>query len=126
MEKIKELFVVLEDRPKALGEMLSVLAKEDIKIETLAAFVDSAKLIVKNPEKALQVLRQHNYVTEIRDVIQTKVENKTKELAYITERIGHVGINISYIYGMTCAGGKQFSMVMDVSDVDTALSLFKS
>ncbi len=126
MEKIKELFVILEDRPKALGEMLSVLAKENIKIDTLAAFVDSAKLILKNPEKAQQVLKQHNYVTEIRNVIRTKVENKTKELAYITERIGHVGINISYIYGMTCSGGKEISLIMDVSDVDTALSLFKS
>lgn len=125
MEKIKELFVVLEDRPKALGEMLSILAKEKIKIETMAVFVDSAKLIVKNIVKAQKILKQYNYATEIRDVIRTKVENKTKELAYITERIGHVGINISYVYGTTNPGEKHITLIMDVSDVDTALSLFK-
>ena len=125
MEKIKELFVVLEDRPKAFGEMLSVLAKEKIYIETLAAFVDSAKLIVKDVEKAQKVLQKHNYATEVRDVIQTKIINETKELAYITERIGHVGINITYIYGMATPGEKEITLVMDVSDVDTALSLFK-
>lgn len=124
MEKIKELFVVIEDRPKALGEMLSVLAKEKIVIEKMAAFVDSAKLIVKNIEKAQKVLKQHNYAAEVRDVILTKVENKTKELAYITERIGHVGINISYIYCMTNPGEKDITLIMDVADVDTALSLF--
>jgi len=125
MEKIKELFVILENRPKALGEMLNVLAKEKIVIETMAAFVDSAKLIVKNIEKAQRVLKQHNYAAEVRDVIRTKVENKTKELAYITERIGHVGINISYIYGTTNPGEKDITLIMDVADVETALSLFK-
>ncbi len=125
MEKIKELFVILEDRPKALGEMLSVLAKEKIVIETMAAFVDSAKLIVKNIEKAQKALKAHNYAAEVRDVIRTRVDNKTKELAYITERIGHIGINISYIYGMTNPGEKDITLIMDVSDVETALSLFK-
>ena len=118
MEKIKELFVIIEDRPKALGEMLKILANEKIIIETMTAFVDSAKLIVKNIEKAQKVLKQHNYVTEIREVIRTKVENKTK-------RIGHVGINISYIYGMKNPGEKDITIIMDVSDVETALSLFK-
>lgn len=125
MEKIKELFVILEDRPKALGEMLSILAKENIKLETMAVFVDSAKLIVKNIEKAQQILKQHNYATEVRDVIRTRVENKVSEIAYIMERIGHVGINISYAYGASHAAGKAITLIMDVSDVDTALSLFK-
>jgi len=125
MEKIKELFVVLEDRPKALGEMLNILAKGKIYIETMAAFVDSAKLIVSNIDKAQKLLKEHNYAAEVRDVIKTKLVNKTKELAYITERIGHVGINISYIYGMTKPGEQEITLIMDVADVDTALSLFK-
>ena len=125
MEKIKEIFIVLENRPKALGEMMNILAKENIKIETMAVFLDSAKLIVKNFEKAQKVLKQHNYATEIREVIRTKVENKTKELAYITERIGHLGINITYVYGTTNPGEKDITLIMDVSDVETALSLFQ-
>lgn len=125
MEKIKELFVVIEDRPKAFGEMLSVLAKGNIYIDTFVAFIDSAKLIVRELDKAQKLLKEHNYATEVRDVIQTKVVNKTKELAYITERIGHVGINITYIYGMIKPGEKKITLIMDVSDVDTALSLFK-
>lgn len=125
MEKIKELFVVLEDRPKALGEMLTILAQENIKIETMAVFVDSAKLVVKNIEKAQRVLKHHNYATEIRDVIRTQIQNKVSEIAYIMERIGHVGINITYAYGASLAAGKEIMLIMDVSDVDTALSLFK-
>lgn len=125
MEKIKELFVILEDRPKALGEMLTILAKENIQIETMAVFVDSAKLIVNNIEKAQKKLRSLNYAIETRDVIRTKVENKTKELAYITERIGHVGININFVYATAEPGAKDITLIMDVSDVDTALSLFK-
>jgi hypothetical protein len=125
MEKIKELFVILDNRPKALGEMLNILAKENIQIETMAVFVDSAKLIVKNIEKTQKILKSLNYAIETRDVIRTKVENKTKELAYFTERIGHVGININFVYAAANPGAKDVTLIMDVSDVDTALSLFK-
>lgn len=125
MTKIEELFVVLEDRPKALGELLHLFAREKIEIETIGVFADSAKLIVPKIEKAQSVLEKHNYSFETREILRTTVQNKSKELEYIMERIGQVGINIYHVYGTTKPGGKQITLLLDVSDVDTALSLFK-
>lgn len=125
MEKAQELFVVLDNRPKALGDLLSLLAENKVKIETLGVFIDSAKFIVQNTEKVQKLLVANNYIVELRDVIRTKVRTKANELAYIMERLGHVGINISYAYGTTYPGQKDITLILDVSDVDTALSLFK-
>jgi len=125
MNKIEELFVILENRPKALGELLHLFAKEKIEIETIGVFTDSAKLIVAEMDKAQKVLQQNNYSFETRGILRTTIKNKTKELANIMERIGHVGINIYHVYGTTKPGEKQITLLLDVSDVDTVLSLFQ-
>lgn len=125
MERMKELYVILEDRPGALGELCEVLAKNKINIETIAVFGDSAKLLAKNIQKTKKVLEKNNYTVEIRDVIRVDLENKPGELAYITSRIGHVGINIDYLYSTTEPGAKTIPVILDVSDIDTAMSLLK-
>ena len=124
MEKVKELFIILEDRPNALGELLNILNKAKIQVDSLGVFIDSAKLLVKNADKTQKLLQKNNYAVEVREVLKVTVKNSTKEIAYITERIGHVGINISHAYGTTAANGKELVLIIDVSDVDTALSLF--
>ena len=125
MEKVKELFVILEDRPKALGELLKVLSKNNIKIDCIGVFVDSAKLLVNDAEKTKKILQDNNYAVEIREVIKARIENTPKELAYITERIGHLGINISHAYGTTDKKNNMMTLILDVADIETSLSLFK-
>ncbi len=124
MEKVKELFVILEDRPNALGELFNILNKHNIKIYSVGVFVDSAKLIVNQVEKTKQLLSDNRYAVEIREVLKVQVENTPKELAYITERIGHVGINISHAYGTTDANDNRMTLILDVADINMALSLF--
>jgi len=124
MEKVKELFVILEDRPNALGAMFNILSKNRINVESIGVFVDSAKLLVDNVDKTQKVLQEKNYAVEVREVLKVRVKNSSKELAYITERIGHVGINISHAYGTSNKQDKKITLILDVSDVDTALTLF--
>ena len=125
MEKVSELFIILEDKPNALGALLNILSKNKIKVESVAVFVDSAKLLVNEVEKAKLLLQKNNYAVETREVLKARVENSTTELAYITERIGHVGINISHAYGTSDPKNRDIVFILDVSDVDTALSLFE-
>ena len=125
MEKVNELFIILEDKPNALGALLGVLSKNKIRVESVAVFVDSAKLLVDNVEKAKKLLHEKDYAVELREVLKIKIKNSSRELAYITERIGHVGINISHAYGTSNPKDDKITLILDVSDVDTALSLFK-
>ena len=125
MEKVKELFVILEDRPNALGELFTILSKNNIKINSIGVFVDSAKLIVSQVEKTKQILLDNHYAAEIREVLKVRVDNTPKELAYVTERIGHVGINISHAYGTAESRDNKMTLILDVADIDMALSLFK-
>lgn len=125
MERITEIFIVLENRPSTLGELCSYLAENKINIEAIGVFQDTAKLYMKNVNKAMKILSNSNYVTELREVLRVDLENRPGALAEVTSKLGNKGINIEYCYGTLSKKGNMASVILDVSDIDKALELFK-
>ncbi len=125
MERITEIFVVLENRPSTLGELCSHLAENNINIEAIGVFQDTAKLYVKNISKAMKILDKLNYATELREVLKVDLENRPGALGDLATKLGNKGINIEYCYGTLSRKGKAASVILDVSDIDRALKLFK-
>lgn len=123
MERITEIFVVLENRPSTLGKLCSHLAENDINIEAIGVFQDTAKLIVKNVSKAMKVLNRLTYATELRDVLKVDLENRPGALAEVTTKLGNKGVNIEYCYGTLSRKGDTTSIILDVSDIDKALAI---
>jgi hypothetical protein len=122
MERITEIFVVLENRPSTLGELCSYLAEHKLNIEAIGVFQDTAKLYVKNVMKLLDKLE---YTTEMRDVLKVDIENRPGALAEIATKLGDKGVNIEYCYGTLSKKGDVTSVVMDVSDIDKAIKILK-
>jgi len=123
MERITEIFVILENRPSTLGELCSHLAENEINIEAIGVFHDTAKLQVKNVSKAVKLLNKLNYTTELRDVLRVDLENRPGALAELTTRLGNRGINIEYCYGTLSRKGNISSVILDVSDIEKAVSI---
>ncbi len=125
MERITEIFVILENKPSTLGDMCSHLAENGINIEAIGVFQDTAKLYVKNINKAQKILSKLNYVTELRDVLRVDLENRPGALAELTTKLGNKGINIEYCYGALSKRGDTVSVILDVSDIDKAIEVLK-
>jgi hypothetical protein len=125
MEKITELFVVVENRPGALGELLGCLGREKINIEAIGLFQDVAKLSVSDVDQAVKVLRQHNYQVEQREVLRLHLDNKPGSFAMVVSRIGAAGINIDYCYSTVATGQRNAAVIIDVEDLDRAMSVLK-
>ena len=125
MEKITELFVVVENKPGALGELLGCLGREKINIEAIGLFQDVAKLSVSDVDRAVKVLRQHNYQVELREVLRLHLDNKPGSFALVVSRIGAAGINIDYCYSTVATGQKNAAVIIDVEDLDRAMSVLK-
>jgi len=123
MERVTEIYVILENKPSMLGELCSSLAENGINIESIGVFHDTAKLIVSNLNKALKILSRMNYITEQRDVLKIELENKPGALAELTSKLGDEGINIEYCYGTLSRKGTEATVVMDVSNIDAAIAL---
>ena len=94
LQAATELYVVLDDHVGAIGEMSRILKKKNIAIQSVAVFVDSARLVVSDPEAALRKLQEHGYSAELRAVLQANVPNKRGILADMTQKLGNAGVNI--------------------------------
>jgi hypothetical protein len=123
MERITEIFVILENRPSVLGELCGHLAENDINIEAIGVFQDAAKLYVKNLNKATKLLTKLNYTIELRDVLKIDLENRPGALAELTTKLGNKGVNIEYCYGTLSRKGNMVSVILDVSDIDRAAAV---
>ena len=124
-ERITEIFVILENKPSVLGEMLSQLAENDINVEDIGVFQDTAKIYVKNLNKAVKILSKLNYTTELRDVLLVHLENKPGALAEVVTKIGDEGINVEYCYGTLSQVANAISVILDVSNIDEAIKVLE-
>ncbi len=120
VERITEIYVILENKPSQLGDLCSFLAENDINIDAIGVFHDTAKLCVQNLNKAVKLLGKLNYTTELRDVLKIDLENRPGALAELTTKLGDEGINIEYCYGTLARKGNMASVVMDVSNIERA------
>ena len=126
MERITEIFVVLENRPSTLGDMCSHLAENSINIEAIGVFQDTAKLLVNNVNKAVKILSKLDYTVELRDVLLIQLENRPGALSEMATKLGNKGINIEYCYGTLSKKKNSNAVIIDVSDIDKAMKILKS
>ncbi|HAV41060.1 MAG TPA: hypothetical protein DCW97_01435 [Acidobacteria bacterium] len=124
-ERITEIFVILENKPSVLGEMLTQLAENEINVESIGVFQDTAKIYVKNLSKAVKILNKLNYTTELRDVLLVHLENKPGALAEVATKIGDEGINVEYCYGTLSQIADKISVILDVSNIDEAIKILQ-
>ncbi len=125
MEKVTELFVIVENRPGALGELLGHLNKEKINIEAIGLFQDIAKLSVSDVDRGMKALMRGNYQVERREVIRLNLDNKPGSFAFVVSRLGAAGINVDYCYGTVGKGQKTATVMLDVQDLDRAMSVLQ-
>lgn len=125
MEKIKELFVVVDNRPGALGELLGHLGREKINVEAIGLFQDVAKISVSDLDRARKVLVQHQYQVETREVLRIELDHKPGSFAAVASRLGAAGLNIDYCYCTVAKGQKSASVIIDVEDLDRAMAVLE-
>jgi hypothetical protein len=123
MERVTEIYVILENKPSVLGDLCSHLAENGINIDSIGVFHDTAKIVVSNLNKALKLLGKLNYITEQRDVLRVDLENRPGALAELTTKLGDEGINIEYCYGTLGRKGNTISVILDVSNIDRAIEV---
>ena len=123
IERITELYVILENKPSILGDLCSFLAENEINIDAIGVFHDTAKFYVQNLNKAVKLLGKLNYIVELRDVLKIDLENRPGALADLTTKLGDEGINIEYCYGTLARKGNTISVIMDVSNIERAVQV---
>ncbi len=122
MFTVRQLSVFLENKPGRLCAATDVLAKNgiDIRALTLADTTEFGvlRLLVDNPDKAKDILRESGVVVRITEVMAVAMNDAPGGAGDILHILSGAGLNIEYMY--VCVGTVSGKPIMVVRTDDTA------
>jgi hypothetical protein len=128
--KITQLSVFLENKPGRLSVPCKALAKAGLNVLTLS-LADTRqfgilRVILKDWQKAKQVLEEAGLVVNVTEVVAIEVEDRPGGLAHVLDVIEGGHINLEYMYAFTFGGKGQAVLVFRFEDPDAAIKLLQS
>ena len=124
MPKAKQLSVRVENRPGTLAHVARVLG--DAKVNILAFLTStlgaegSVQVVVDNVNKAKKALEGAELTYTESDVLHVELANIPGALGNFAGKLAAKEINITSGYQTTVKGSRKASLVLAVSDLDTA------
>ncbi len=127
--KVKQLSVFLENKSGRLATVTKVLGDHQINIRALS-IADTTdfgilRLIVDQPDKASQVLKENDFTVSETDVIAVQMSDKPGGLAAVLKVLEDIKINIEYMYAFVGRTDADAVVVFRVEDIDRAVELLQ-
>jgi hypothetical protein len=118
---MKDLTVILEDRPGALADLGDATGGAGINIEGMCAVTGDARgeihVLVDDADRTREALEFGGMeVTGERDVLVVEVEDRPGTMAALARKLGDAGVNVELAY--TTFGGVK--IVLGVDDLEKA------
>ena len=125
---VKQISVSLENIPGKLSDMNDHLSENGIDIIGLSvadmANISAVRMVARDPEKAVNVLKSHGYSVKITDVLAVEVPCHPGGLTAVLRSLREASININYLY--TCLGrGEKTILVIGVDKMAEAIGALK-
>lgn len=114
---------LFEARGKSLKRLASSASYSSMRRDS-AEFA-LTRIIVDQPEKAIALLKENDYLFDSKKVVTIDVTNQPGEFAKITKKFGEEQININYVYGSVSDSDGKCLFIFCPEDVKTAADLFK-
>jgi hypothetical protein len=118
---MKDLTVILEDRPGTLGDLGEATGRAGINLEGVCGTTEGSQgvihVLVGDADAARAALSDAGFeIRGERDVLVIDVEDRPGTMGEVARRIGNAGVNIELAY--TTFGAVR--LVLGVDDVDKA------
>jgi len=123
---VKQLSVFLENREGRLEEALRILKDNDINIISLSLADTSdfglLRLIVNDPVKAKQVLKESRFSSQVGDIIAIRISHTVGSLSEVLGAVTEADINIEYMYTLS-VGVEGASLALKTSDLERTVEV---
>lgn len=127
MAIVQQFTVTLANRPGALAEICSELAKVAVNIHAMEGGVTggtaSIRLVVGKAEAARKVLTAQGLRFTEEEVLAVRVADRPGSLGKVLRKLAEKGVNIEYSYGSIARGETQALIVLGVSDLKAAAAI---
>lgn len=127
--KVKQISIFLENKSGRLAQVTTVLGENGINIRALS-IADTTdfgilRLIVNNPDKAYQVLKEAGFTVSTTDVIAVEVTDEPGGLSKALQTLEGAGINIEYLYAFVQKASSAALVVFRVEQLDEAVRVLQ-
>ena len=117
---IRQLTVFVENRQGAMAEVTGELASHNVDLRALS-MADTQefgvlRLMVKDVDAALAVLREAGHIVNVTPVIAVKISDAPGRLAQALSVLDEAGINIEYLYAFLTRTEKHAYVVLRPTD----------
>ncbi len=124
---IRQLSVFMENKPGNLNDILLVLAQNNINIAALTVADTSdygiLRLLVSDPQKALDKLREKHFTVRIHDVLSLEMDPQPGSLYRILHHFAEAGISMEYVYAFSF--GSKSIVVFRTDNREKAVEVIK-
>ena len=114
---------LFEARGKSLKRLASSASYASMRRDS-AQFA-LTRLIVSDAQKAMELLKNKDYLFDSKEVVTIDITNKPGEFNRITKKLGEQQININYVYGSVSDSDGKCLFVFSPEDIKLAEELFK-
>ncbi|MDR1783505.1 MAG: amino acid-binding protein [Dysgonamonadaceae bacterium] len=106
---IKQLSIFLENKKGRFTEVTNLLGEAGINMTAFTVAENSdfgiLRLVVSEPEKARDLLKEHRYAVSVTDVVCIQMPNTPGALAKIMTIVNDAGVSIEYMYAFSTGKG---------------------
>lgn len=124
---VKQISVFLENAAGQLASFTDVLSKHDIDMRALSIAETRdfgiLRIIVNDPDKTAEILKEEGYVFSITPVIAVAVSDEPGSLVHILHILGENNINLEYTYAFITRKKEGAYLVFRVEDTDKAIAI---
>ena len=127
----KQITVFIENKPGRLAEVTGFLADKNVNLHALS-IADTTdfgilRLIVSDPDKTKEELRENGYMVQTTDVIAVSIGHKPGSLHKVLSELETLDISIEYMYAFTSNLNEYDAIViLRLSEQDKAINKLKS
>lgn len=126
---IRQLSVLVENKPGSLMEVTSRLTEARVNIRAVASFdtpeFGILRLVVDKPEEAKEYLTTKGYVVSVHEVMGVELEDKEGNLNQMLSILADGELNINYIYSFVIRDGRAPVMVFHTNDYERATEILR-
>lgn len=121
MPIVKQLVVTLDNRPGALAELCSELAKVAVNIDAIQASetgpISPIRLLVSRLDTATKVCERLGLRYAEEKALAVSIGHRPGSLGRVMRKLGAKGINVEYVYGTIEKGSRNALIIVGVSDL---------
>ena len=124
---VKQISVFVENKSGKLVEIIGILGENNIDINALS-IADTTdfgilRLIVSDPDKAKEALREHGKIVKTTDVIALVVPDKPGGLVSALNLLKDKGVAIEYMYAFVGKNDKGAMVILKTDKPDAAVEI---